>query len=103
MPLIDDTRADEYIGKIVLIGVTYLDHKDVMLEQKQWIGTITAFSQKEGIRIKLKDSDQACCLPPDDRGIGKAPLGHYRLRSTGEEIENPDYLATWICVSPEPK
>ena len=103
MPLIDDSKAAEYIGKTVLIGVTYLDHNEELIEQKQWAGTISTFSQKEGIKIKLKDSDEPCCLPPDDRGIRNAPPGIYRLRSTGEEIENPDYLATWTCVKPDPK
>ena len=101
MDLIDDSKADEYLGKVVLLGVTYLDHADKLIEQKQWVGTILTFSRKEGIKITLKDSDEPCGLPPDQRGIRKAPPGVYRLRSTGEEIENPDYLATWTCVSPQ--
>jgi hypothetical protein len=102
MNLIDETKADEYLGKVVLLGITYVDHEDKLIEQKQWVGTIVAFSRKEGIRIRLRDSDSPCGLPPDERGIRKAPPGIYRLRSTGEEIENPDYLATWTLVSPDP-
>jgi hypothetical protein len=102
MGLIDDSKASNYVGKIVLLGVTYLDHEERLLEQKQWVGTITAFSQREGIRIKLRDSDEPCGLPPDERGIRKAPPGVYRLRSTGEEITDPDYLATWTCIAPAP-
>lgn len=97
---IDETEAPEYLGKVVLIGVTYLDHEEKLLGQKQWVGTISTFSRKEGIRIRLRDSDEPCGLPPDKRGLRKAPPGSYRLRSTGEVIENPDYLATWTCVSP---
>lgn len=103
MSLIDDSKADEYLGKIVLLGVTYVDHEDKLIEQKQWVGTIVTFSRKEGIKIRLRDSDDPCALPPDERGIRIAPPGIYRLRSTGEEIENPDFLATWTCVSPDPK
>jgi len=99
---IDEAEAPEYIGKVVLLGVTYLDHEDKLLGQKQWVGTISAFSRKEGIKIKLHDFDQPFGLPPDKRGIRKAPPGSYRLRSTGEVIENPHYLATWTCVSPDP-
>lgn len=99
---IDEAEAPEYIGKVVLLGVTYLDHEDKLLGQKQWVGTISMFSKKEGIQIKLLGSDEPCGLPPDKRGIRKAPPGSYRLRSTGEVIENPDYLATWTCVSRDP-
>ena len=102
MGLIDESKADEYLGKVVLLGVTYLDPEDRLLEQKQWVGTISTFSREEGIKIAIRGSDQPCGLPPDPRGIRKAPPGVYRLRSTGEEIENPDYLATWTCVSPDP-
>jgi len=58
MGLIDDARADDYIGKIVLIGMTYLDHEEKLIEQKQWVGTIAAFSRKDGIKIKLRDSGE---------------------------------------------
>jgi len=102
-PQLDESKAHEYIGKTVLLGVTYLDHNDKLLAHRQWVGTITAFSNGTGIRIKLRDSDDPCALPPDPRGIRKADRGVYRLRSTGEEIVDPDYLATWTSVQPPPK
>ena len=102
MGLIDDTKAGEYLGKTVLVGMTYLDHKGNLRTRKQFAGTISAFSRAEGIRIKLRESNDSFCLPPDDRGIGKAPSGTYRLRTTGEEIVNPDYLATWTVNERDP-
>ena len=102
-PKLDESKAHEYIGKTVLLGVTYLDHEHKPLGQQQWVGTILTFSNKEGIRIKLRDSDDFCGLPPDPRGIVKAKPGIYKLRSTGEEVLDPDYLATWTCIKPKPK
>jgi hypothetical protein len=102
-PVLDETKAAEYVGKTVLLGVTDLDHNEKLIGQHQWVGTILAFSNKEGIRIKLRNSDQPCGLPPDPRGIRKAKPGVYKLRSTGEEVVNPDYLATWTRVKPKPK
>lgn len=102
-PQLDESKAPEYIGKTVLLGVTYLDHKEKFQAQKQWVGTITAFSNTVGIRIELRDSDEPCALPPDPRGIRKANPGVYKLRSTGEEVIDPDYLATWTCVHSPPK
>lgn len=102
-PQLDESKAAEYIGKTILIGVTYLDHEKNPIGQQQWFGTILTFSNKEGIKIKLEDSDKPCGLPPDPRGIRKAKPGIYRLRSSRKEIVNPDYLATWTSVKPKPK
>ncbi len=76
--------------------------KQNVLSQHQWFGTIVTYSNREGIRIKLRNSDQPCGLPPDPRGLRKADPGTYRLRSTGEEVIDPDYLATWTCTKPRP-
>jgi hypothetical protein len=102
MGLIDDSKASEYLGKTVLIGMTYLDRDGQLRERKQMAGTITVFSQAEGIKIKLRDVDRQFCLPPDEGGIRVAPPGTYRLRSTGEEIINPDYLSTWTVNEHDP-
>jgi len=61
------------------------------------------FSNQEGIRIRLQDSDKRFDLPPDPRGIRVAKPGTYRLRSTGQEVVDPDYLATWTIVKPAPQ
>jgi len=102
-PRLDESRAPEYIGKTVLLGVTYLDHDEKLKAQRQWVGTIMTFSNADGIRIKLRDSDEPCALPPDPRGIRKANRGIYKLRTTGEEIVDPDYLATWTSLEGPPK
>ena len=103
MPELDESKAGEYIGKTVLLGVTYLDHNEKLLSQHQWVGMIVSFSNKDGIKIKLRSSDDPCALPPDPRAIRKAKRGVYKLRSTGEEVVDPDYVATWTCVKPETK
>jgi hypothetical protein len=86
-----------------LIGVTYLDHEEKLKSRMQWFGTISEFSRASGIRVKLRDSNEPCCLPPDDRGIRKAPPGTYRLSATGTVVVDPDYLATWTSVVAAPK
>ncbi len=99
-PQLDESKASDYIGKTILLGVTYVDQQERVLGQHQWFGKILTFNNKEGIRIKLSNSDVPCSLPPDPRGISKAKPGIYRLRSTGEEIVNPDYLAFWTSGRP---
>lgn len=40
----------------MLLGVTYLDHNENFLAQRQWVGAISAFSDSEGIRARLRDA-----------------------------------------------
>ena len=47
-----------------------------------------------GIQLELADGS-VYWLPPDTQSTYPAPPGSYRLRSTGEIVENPDYLSTW--------
>ena len=101
-PRLDESKASEYIGKTVLMGLTYLDHNDKLIEQRQCVGTIMTFPNEKGIRIKLQDLDDPFDLPPDPRGIRVAKPGTYRLRSTGREVVNPDFLATWTITKPAP-
>ena len=101
-PRLDESRAAAYIGKTVLIGITYLDHEQKLIEQRQWVGRIITFSNTKGIQIKVEDSDVPLALPPDPRGIHKARPGVYKLRSTGQEVINPEYVATWTSVKPRP-
>jgi hypothetical protein len=33
----------------------------------------------------------------------QAPVGEYRLKSTGEVVVNPDYVASWTITEPPGK
>ena len=102
LPQVDETKAADYVGKVVLIGVTYEDSKGRITGRRQWAGIIQTYSNKQGIRVALFDSKEFCALPPDPDAIRPANPGVYRLKETGREIKNPDYLATWICSAPDP-
>jgi hypothetical protein len=102
-PQMDESQADQYVGKTVIIGVTYLDHEGNLLGRKQWAGRIVTFSNAQGIKVDLFDSDDPCCLPPDASAIRKAEPGRYRLKSSGKVIDDPDFLATWTCQRPSPE
>ena len=101
IPAVDETKADQYIGKVVLIGITYENADGEITGRQQWAGVIKSYSNKEGIQVDLFDSDEFCALPPWSDAIQPAKPGVYRLKSTGRKIKDPDYLATWICKAPE--
>jgi hypothetical protein len=93
----DQEEADGVVGLLVLVGVTYLavDGKTVT-SQVQYHGRI--INAKPGgfeIACEGKWAGKTMTLPPDLRALHQARPGRYRLRSTGETIENPDITTSW--------
>lgn len=81
-----------YLGKRLLVGITYETHAGEFLRQEQFHGLIVQ-AGKDCIVIERADSGERVSLPPE---LQKAPPGEYRLRSTGEVVVDPDYLAKWV-------
>lgn len=100
----DDRTAAEVIGKIVLIGLTHLAHGDAPVSYEQLHGRIASGDRKQGFRIELQGmrSGEDYWLPPQTDTFVRANPGTYRLRSTGEEVENPDYISNWTINPPPP-
>jgi len=93
---IDTNRAKDFIGKLVLIGLTYIDRKGLVTGQKELYGKITAISQYK-ITVKLQGihKDEIFNLPPDPLVLKKAQAGEYKLHTTGEVVTDPDLLVTY--------
>ena len=100
-PHFDEEEAQAVIGKHLLVGVTHRDHNDVITGYEQFHGDILRATQKGGIIIRLSGSDEERWLPPDLSRLEKAALGKYRLKSTGEEVVDPDFLSTWTIYPPK--
>ena len=92
------------MGKYILVGITYLDSNGNATRQTQLHGVVEK-ATPDGITISLRGSHagESWCMPPDLRAISEASPGTYRLRDTGEQIENPDLLTTWTIQEPPPK
>ena len=101
-PSLDLALVERVVGKRLLIGLTYLEQNGDFVEQKQLHGLVEEISMEAGIVVRLNDG-AVCRLPPDLRGLAEALPGTYRLRSTGEEVEDPDYLYTWTITKAPPK
>lgn len=102
-PAFDDELAATYVGKYILIGITYEDHTGAVLRQEQLHGVITS-ATRNGISITLRGTrdGETWNMPPSLDSIRQASPGTYTLRSTKEVVENPDLLATWLVTSPAP-
>ena len=100
---LDESRAAEFIGRTILIDVTYEDHKGEVTGRHQWFGTIKTYSNREGIKVDLDGSDDYCCLPPCAEAIRPAAPSICTLESSGRVVENPDYLTMWTRREADPK
>jgi hypothetical protein len=95
-PEFDNQLADSYIGKYILIGITYFNKAGDLLEQIQIHGVIESVNtQGLTVSLKGKNSGESWIMPPMLEAIQQANPGLYSLHTTGEEIENPDLLSTW--------
>ncbi len=89
----------EMPGKILLVGITYYTSDGDFIEQKQFYGTVTEANEK-GV-VLMQENGAVLNLPPDLSSTVRARPGEYKLRSTGEVVLNPDFLAKWNLVKEE--
>ena len=85
---------DSLKGKVLLIGISFIDNNEELIEQIQVYGEI-AHINGDGITITRGDNGAEFTVPPDFENIHKANPGEYTLRSTGEVVVDPDYLSSW--------
>jgi hypothetical protein len=103
-PYFDQKLADSYVGKYILVGITYYDYLDNELERNQLHGIIES-ATPNGIVILLKGvhSNEKWNMPPMLDSIEPAKPGRYQLLRTNEFIDNPDLLSKWKVTNPPPK
>ena len=93
----DDNLARCLLGKVLLVGLTYISAHGEVAEEKQMFGTAMSADRRKGILLLLSGvrSGEQFNLPPDTRGIDAAAPGEYRLQATGEVVVNPDYIVVF--------
>ena len=84
-----------FLGKTVLIGITFLDVQGQLIEQFQTFGRIVSVDQRKGIVIERSDGTGRFGIPPGVQYLHAAQPGEYRLNSSGEIVVNPDFISTW--------
>lgn len=93
-------REHLFIGKHVLVGIRYYektedDPKSKFIRQEQLHGEIVRANPADGIVIRQANGEEFN-LPPDLTRLEPSSEVDYKLRSTGEMVVNPDYIATWV-------
>lgn len=87
--------GDEYIGRTLLLGLNVLDPEGRLKRQEQHVGTIMVVDVEQGILVAIDRDGRTLGIPGDPAVIERAPPARYRLRSTGQVVSTPDYLAEY--------
>lgn len=89
----------EYLkGKVFLIGLTFINNKNEIIEQYQTHGIVSELSDNGLIKFK-RDSTDVFQMPFDSKSIKEAPRGEYTEKTTGKMVQNPDFLMTWEIIT----
>lgn len=97
----DAVKAKSLIGKSVVVGFSYIDNDDKLMEQEQLFADIINFNERVCV-IKLRSTGNEMTLPPDVEAFAEAPKGEYRINKTGEIVVDPDLTAVWTIRIPAP-
>ena len=102
-PPFDSTFARNLIGKLVLVDITYQDRRGETKRHEQIFGKVVSADARDEIRVALAGvrAGEIKWLPPSTDAFQVAPKGKYRLRSTGEVVVDPDFLAQWTSTQPD--
>src|SRR5262249_7299707 len=100
----DQRQIAAYVGKYVLITLTYFDGDGEVAAEPQVHGIIVSADGAGGFAVALQGvwEGETFWLPPDVRGFSPARGGEYRLNSTSEIIYDPDLISTWEITRPVP-
>ena len=96
----DEGFAAELIGTHVLVGLTDVDHAGNVIEKRQFHGKVVRASAEKGV-ILVDGNGEEHWVPLQRDAFTPAEPGHYRLRSTGEVVVDPTWLATWTVYPPD--
>jgi hypothetical protein len=97
---LDESKIRKLLYKYVIIGLTYVDNNDKVIETIQLHGRITRINQIDGVVITREDKAEEYKLPADLSAFEEAEPGEYKLTKTGEIIVDPDYLSSWTIQKP---
>ena len=94
-------KKQDFIGKSILVGFTWIDRDDNVLEQRSAFGTITRIDDHM-LYFDCGDGEDVS-IPFDPEHIEKSdPALIYNLHNPQTTITGVDFTSEWtICHSPE--
>ena len=97
MALTWDNIQTDLIGKLMLIDILQHDAMGNQLTHEQVFGTVLSADKTDGISIELGglQTGKTLILPGDISNFARPSPGFYKLKTTGEEVEDPDFYCRW--------
>ena len=92
----------EYIGKVILVGLTFTNADTGFNEQHQIHGRISRI-RTDGFLEISSAAGEVFLLPFEPGSLKKADPGLYREVSTGNEITDPDLITFWTVDDAHPE
>jgi hypothetical protein len=102
-PKFNFDRAEDLVGRSILIDLTVRDHDELFIEKKKMFGWIVDANQDQGIAVKLEPSGEIYHLVPDLDQLEVPPPGEYRLEPGDEIALNPELRAAHVVHLPPPE
>ena len=102
IPLTWDNAAERLVGTITVVEIQHHDAMGQFLRHDHVWGQVTSADTKNGIRILVGGrtfAGKLMVLPAQLDSFTKPAPGRYRLRSTGEEIDDPHWFTTWTVTN----
>jgi len=92
---------EAYIGKHILVGLTYFNTDDSVKDRVQLHGNIISISENT-IVFKRTDNGENFSIPFDENNLEPDETDSvYELSSTGEVVENVDFVSSWNIRPPQ--
>jgi len=92
---------EKYVGKHLLVGLTYLNKDESLKERIQLHGTINKISENT-IVFKRTDNGEDFSIPFDEENLQEGqPEAVYELKTTGEAVESVDFISSWTIHPPK--
>ncbi len=95
----DEDSPEKYLGKTILVGITFKGVDGKVLKVLQFDGVISKIDE-DVIEVQRSDDEGPYTLPPDINSLRPAAPGEYTLKTSGKKVINPDYLSTWEVQEP---
>lgn len=95
----DQKLADELVGSLVLVGITYRAPSGEDIRSEQFAAYVRSVDARWGVTFRLKDGEDFN-MPPALGAFTPARPGTYTSQ-TGETVSDPDYLVVWTVTAPK--
>lgn len=98
---VNENKMKSLLYKYVIIGLSYIDKNENVLETVQLHGRVMRINSTEGVVVQREDKQEEYKLPLDFDAFKLAQPGEYKLHTTGEIIVDPDYMSSWSIQKQE--